>query len=291
MSTYYQYSFISPESVYSIVKDELKSYFITGSIDDILFSTWTSKCLKRLNRGSIPIKETILHIDDFKDNTPVDFYAVREAWACQPNMTFPVKSPGAFYQQITTQVDSKTPDACKEPNCEPEVVYTVYKTNDYNFQSFTHSFLLKPGNISSSPDCRVQCKSPGESTVQSFDIRGSKFTTNFRDGWVHLIYYAEEQDESGNQLVPDNFRILEYIEAYLKYKCFEVLSNTVTDESYNQIQNKLQQYKQLSDEAFVIADTETKKETQNQKQRRVFRTINRNNMYQLAGTAWRRRNN
>ncbi len=294
MSTYYQYNFISPDNIIAIVKEEFRSYFATGALDDLLFPTWIGKCLDRLNKGAIPIKSTILHIQDFKDNTPVDFSAVREAWACHPNNTFPVKSPGAFYQQITSQVgQNQSPSPCDEPNCLPEVIYTVYKTNTYDYQSFTRDYLLKPGNISNNPTCQLECKSPGSSTYQSFDIRGNKFTTNFREGWVNLIYYANESDEAGNQLIPDNFRVKEYIEAFLKYKCFEMLSNSVTDETYNQMENKKHEYEGKSDQAFVMAETETKKETVYQRQRRVFRTLNRNNMYKLGGTPhyYPRRNN
>jgi hypothetical protein len=42
MSYYYHYNFISPEVVYATVKEEFKSYFDTGAIDDLMLPIWIS---------------------------------------------------------------------------------------------------------------------------------------------------------------------------------------------------------------------------------------------------------
>lgn len=290
MSTYYKYDFVSPAPIYAIVQEEFKSYFNTGAIDDLLFPTWTDRCLKSLNRGALPIMEVVLHIENYLDNLPDDFYAVREAWACHPIQGPPVKNPGAIYQQISNKVDQEWPnDPSIENGCLPEVIYAVYKTNTYDYQQFHRDFLLKPGNISSHPGCKMFCKSPGASTAQSFDVKGGQFTTNFREGWVHLTYYADNATESGTYLIPDNFRIRQYIEAYLKYKSMEMLTNLITDETQAQLEKKLERYKAEADQCFVLAETETKKQTSYQKQRFVHNTLNRNNMYQLPDSNYRRR--
>lgn len=62
MSYYYKYNFTTPEIVYSTVKEELKSYFDTGAIDDLLFPTYADKCLRKLGRSSYVISEQILYI-------------------------------------------------------------------------------------------------------------------------------------------------------------------------------------------------------------------------------------
>ena len=82
MSYYYKYNFISPESVYATVKEELKSYFDTGAVDDLLFPTYLDKCLRKLGRSSYVISEDILDISDFQARLPDNFIAVREAWMC-----------------------------------------------------------------------------------------------------------------------------------------------------------------------------------------------------------------
>jgi hypothetical protein len=93
--------------------------------------------------------------------------------------------------------------------------------------------------------------------------------------------YTTEYDEEGTQLIPDNYRIREFVEAFIKWKIFETLSNQVNDETFNQAQQKLLYYKQLHDEAYILADIEIKKQDVYAKQRRVIKDLNRFNIYLL----------
>lgn len=324
MSYYYQYDFVSPEPVYSTVKEELKSYFDTGAVDDLLFPTYLDKCLKKLGRATYVISEQALEIYDFEARLPDNFYAVREAWMCTAVHGDPYQSPNSFYSQaftsttiqvspITTNDGSCTNPDCANVGCDgecmPELIQTVYKTNNSAVNLYTKDYLLQPGNISARKNCDLSYTSawdngtavshrqqftPGSSGYGSFDIRDNKFVTNFRNGIVHLIFYATEYDQIGNQMIPDNYRIREYVEAFIKYKVFEMLSNQLTDETFQQIQQKLGYYKQLSEEAFIMADIEIKKQTAWDKQRRIKNDLNRFNMYELPNRTnryGRRRNN
>lgn len=328
MSYYYKYNFVSPEPIYSTVKEELKSYFDTGAVDDLLFPTYLDKCLKKLGRTSFVISEEILYIEDFQARLPDNFYAVREAWMCTDVSGYPYQSPNSFYSQAasatTIQVSpivyggDPCNNPCSNPECQqcdcngacmPLLAQAVYKTNHAVARSFRHEYLLKPGNISAKNNCGVEYTNnwefykeapavheftPGSASYDSFDIRDNKFVTNFRDGVVHLLFYATEYDEIGNQMIPDNYRIREFVEAFIKYKVFEMLSNQLTDETFAQIQQKLVYYKQLADEAFIMADIEIKKQTPWEKQRRIKNDLNRNNMYELPNRTnryGRRRNN
>jgi hypothetical protein len=95
------------------------------------------------------------------------------------------------------------------------------------------------------------------------------------------VFYATEYDKESYQLIPDNYRIKEYLELYLKYKVFETLTNQVTDESFNQLKYKMDYYKALSDEAYIIDKNEIHKQTAYQKQNRIKENLNRLNMYEL----------
>jgi hypothetical protein len=308
MSYYYKYNFVSPQPVYATVKEELKSYFDTGAVDDMLFPTYLNKCLNKLGRTTYAITETILYIEDFEARLPDNFFAVREAWLCTNVDGRPYQSANSFYAQaastatiqITPVVTNQT---CTNPTCTtnncggecmPEYIQAVYKTNNSVIQNFRREYLLTPGNISVKAHCDLQCANFGSSAPDSFDIRDNKFVTNFRNGIVHLIFYATEYDAIGNQMIPDNYRIREYVEAFIKYKVFEMLSNQLTDETFNQIQQKLAYYKQLSEEAFIMADIEIKKQTAWEKQRRIKNDLNRFNMYELPNRinryGWRRNN-
>ena len=322
MSYYYKYNFISPEVVYSTVKEELKSYFDTGAVDDLLFPTYLDKCLKKLGRATYVISEQVLFIEDFEARLPDNFHAVREAWMCAEVSGNPYPSATSFYSQAanatTIQISPLTiggtpcnNPACQNPRCDgtcmPELVQAVYKTNNAIARSYRYEYLLRPGNISARQNCDVSYRNdwnnyappvreftPGSASYDSFDIRDNKFVTNFRNGVVHLIFYATEYDDIGNQLVPDNYRVSEFVETYIKYKVFETLTNQTNDETFNQLQQKLAYYKQLHDEAFIMASIEIKKQTPWEKQRRVKKDLNRFNMYELptrTNRYGRRRNN
>lgn len=323
MSYYYQYQFISPEIIFATVKEELKSYFDTGAVDDLMFPTYVDKCLRKLGRSSYVIKPEMLYIEDFEARLPDNFYAVREAWLCTEIESIPFQTPNSFYSQsasCTVQVSPIITDGsicnnptCSDPNCcgecQPEIIQAVYKTNQHTTKAFRRQYLLKPGNISVKAKCDVTYTNtwefyrdlpplhnatPGSSSYDSFDIRDNKFITNFRTGAVNLVFYATEYDEVGNQMIPDNYRVREFIEAFLKYKVFETLTNQTNDETFNQLNQKMMNYKQMADEAYILANIEIKKQDIFEKQRRIKRDLNRFNMYQLpirTNLYGRRRNN
>lgn len=317
MSYYNKYTFVSPEPIFAIIREELKSYWDTGVIDDLLFNTYLDKCLQKLGLATFDITESILDIEDYQARLPDNFVKVREAWMCTDIAGYPYQSPSAFYAQaasattiqVAPMVVNGQPcnvthctDGCDD--CMPNVVQAVYKTTNEVARTIRRLYLLKPGNVPTKELCtsdymsnwsiygnnaNTHSPTPYSSSYDSFDIRGNKFTTNFREGVVHLVFYVSSYDGSGNQLIPDNYRIKEYIEAYLKYKMFETISNQVTDETFNQIQQKLTYYKQLSDEAYIIAEVEIKKQGSWDKQRRILQTINRHKMYELpTGRKYRR---
>jgi hypothetical protein len=307
MSYYYKYNFVSPEPVYALVKEELKSYFDTGAVDDLLFPTYLDKCLKKLGQSSYVISQELLYIEDFEARLPDNFYAVREAWLCTSIPGYPYQTANSFYSQAASEttiqispvISNGQPCTNLEcttgcPTCMPELVQAVYKTNQQVAVEYHRQYLLKPGNISVRANCSLDCANFGSSAADSFDIRDNKFVTNFRHGVVHLVFYATEYDEIGNQMMPDNYRIREFIEAFIKYKVFETLANQTNDETFNQLQQKLVYYKQLHDEAFVMANIEIKKQDAWTKQRRIRKDLNRFNMYELPNRTnrygWRRNN-
>jgi hypothetical protein len=320
MSYYYRYNFTSPEIVYSTIKEELKSYFDTGAIDDLMFPTYVDKCLRKLGRSSYVISEQALFIEDFQARLPDNFFAVREAWMCTEIPQYPYQNANSFYSQADSQttiqvspvtVGGEVCSSCNQSGCEcdcmPEIIQAVYKTNQQSARSYKQEYLLKPGNISARSNCDVEYNSawrnqstgpainaftPGAAGYDSFDIRDNKFVTNFRSGIVHLVFYSTEYDNGGNQMIPDNYRIREFIEAFIKYKMFETLANQTNDETFQQIQQKMVYYKQMHDEAFIMADIEIKKQDVYTKQRRIKNDLNRNNKYELPNRVnrygWRR---
>jgi hypothetical protein len=169
----------------------------------------------------------------------------------------------------------------------PKTIQAVYKTNNEMNQIFNREYLLKPANVSTERFCGNGCLNYGSSAPDSFDIHDNKFIVNFREGTVNLIFYAKQYDSVGYQLVPDNYRIMEYIEAFIKFKVMEQLSNQVIDETSNQIERKLQRYEMAANEAYILAETEIKKQDVYAKLRAITKQRNSLNMYQLADRNYR----
>lgn len=290
MSYFYKYKFVSPESLYARIREELRSYFDAGVVDDLLFPIWTDDCLRKLGRSSYKIENALLFMENFEARLPPDFVAPREVWMTSSILSPIYRKPGAFYQQITTVLD-KPFDACNpavncDP-CNPDILVVNTKTNTEITHPIRLKYLLKPGNIHVHDKFRhglhdgMGCLNFSSTCEDTFDIRDNKLITNFRHGDVFLIYYSSQSDNNGYQLIPENFRVQDYIRAYLRQKVFEQLFNGITDESFQQIEKKYQMYKQQADEAFIMADIEVKKKTIYERAYAIRRDEHRLDKYQL----------
>lgn len=286
MTPYYKYDFVSPDPIYATVKEELKSYFDTGVVDDLLFPKWTDDCLKSLGRSTYPLKPAILTLDDFTATLPEDFFAVREAWLCL-SATSQLAAPSSVYfveQETVNRMDPIDPVACSVQTCSdvPDQINVVLKKTQTLIASFTRQYLLRPGNISVMQNCSLDCRNYGSNSPDAFDIRDGKFVTNFRTGHVYMVYYSTEFDCNGVQVVPDNFRIRDYIEKYITYKVWKVMADNTPDEGLrNFLDAKQKEAKAIADEARIIAQTEVKKETVHQKAARLHRQNQRLNRFNI----------
>ena len=291
MSYYYKYPFISPEPTFARVKLELKSYFDTGAVDTTLFPFWTNDCLIKLGRGSYPIQEAVMYMENFTSRLPDNFKYVREAWSCQMS-GYEYPNPSSIYQQvtpgtknlITSRMDAPDIycDLCTE--CQyPDMIKAIYKTTEQVAFTFRRTHLLTPGNINKSCPKDLFCANYNAIGQDGYDIQDNQLVTTFPEGIVYLTYYSEDFDDYENQLIPDDEqgRFRKYIELYIKSKIFEQLFNQTTDETYNQSLQKYQMYKQQADEAYILADIESKKEDIYRKQRAIRRTLRRNRKYEL----------
>lgn len=256
MSRYNKLNFVSPEPVFAEVKEELRSYFDTGIVDDILFPVYTAYTLRKLGNGTSPVLNIVLALKDFSARLPDNFYKVRELYVCHPIRTTNMILPAAIYHQ---SVNDKP---CEPDSDKPiQVIKTTAEINT----SVSISHLLRPGNLTARDNCDSNCSNLWANCPDSFDIRDGYLYTNFASGHLYLIYYAHLSDDSCQQLIPDLIEFKEYLKSYIKFKCFETVFNNTTDETFRQIESKLTFYKAAADENFIIAKTEIMKETPYQK--------------------------
>lgn len=279
LSYYYKYNFVSPEPIYAEIKEELRSYFATGVVDDVLFGKYTEDCLKKFGKSVYKIEENILKLEDFQATLPDNFKSVRELWLVAPAQVS-YRMPNACYEQATIKVSSDR-DRCKD-FCAPEEVKVTYKTTGTIIQRFQCSHLLTPGNVNAQKFCSDDSWNIGADSLESFDIRGNKIITNFPEGSLYLVYYAEDFDENQNNMIPDHEAVQDYIKSYLKYKCFETISNNIFDETARQIESKRDYYERKADEALIIARTELKMQTAEQVIRATKYARRRFNKYKIS---------
>lgn len=295
MNQYYKMEFTSPQPLYAEIKEMLKTYFDSGAVDDLMFPVWTEYCIKKFRRSLLRISETALHVVNFEATLPDNFKYAREVWACTTSYQS-IQSPNSLYYQKDCRVgvvndscepcfdnNSQVPKIpCDSNTCSPcnkNYVVTHKRTNE-TLVAYSLRTLLKPGNIHTKNYCSSDCANLNVRSVEVFDIRDCKLITNFEEGWVHLIYYADEY-EGEEILIPDNIIIKDFIRYYIIYKIFETLSNQISDESLNQIMNKMAYYERKKDEAYILADIETKKETIWDVNKKIVQTHRRYRNYNI----------
>lgn len=260
-------NFISPEGIYAEVREELKSYFNATAVDDAMFDKWTSRAMAKFRMSSKPIKEVFLPLDNFMSVLPDDFYSVRELWACEVHFSDPVRNPSSFYYRTDCRI---TPifDKCNEcfdgqdyQPCEtPDKYKVTRKQTGHTIFEYRLNHLLRPGNVNARKFCNHDSPNISCRQEHEFDVDGCNILTTIREGGLHLIYYSTGEDEDGNILIPNNAYVQDFLMKNLKHKLFEQLSNQVTDETYNQIMNKLQMAKYERDSAYVSAEAELKRQ-------------------------------
>lgn len=282
-SYYYTQEFVSPQQLYAEVKEEMKSYFATAVVDDTMFPIYTSNALQKLGRGTLQIDEVVLELENRSVCLPANFKYIREVWACRTEF-LSVPDPRAVYSSQSYVIapygdfDPCEPCACPAPTCSTKK-QVVTKTTGETIFSFEHHYKLSPGSRSTLNHCANECVQRSLDADDTFHIDGNKLSTAFTTGFLHIVYYKLDYDESDFQLIPDNYRIREYLKAFLKYKMYEQIFNEVSDESFSQAERKYQIYKQEYHDAFIGADAEVKKETLQQKVNSIHASRRRMNKY------------
>lgn len=279
--------FISPSTYIAQVKEELKSYFATGAIDDLMFPIWISDALGEYRKSKFPIFETLLEIKNHSAELPCDFESAKTVWACHTISSNPILNPGSFYGQIDCRItpfDDKCHECFDDGECtrlNPDYAVTI-KSTGVTWYTYNLSHLLTPATYQTKDRCSSDCDNLHTHCEDTFDIRGNQIFVNFREGKVHMVYYSNDFTDTGDQLVPDDQFTKNYIVNYLKFKVFESLWNTTSDESVNIIERKMAKAQSDMNDARIIAQTEMKKETRQELIERTKREKLRYNKYRRS---------
>lgn len=300
--------FIDPTSIYARIKEEMRSYFNTGAIDDLLFPIWTKDCIDKFEKTYYPLEVAVMDIFDHKCELPCDFKLVREAWVCATFFKGPVTSPHVFYYQTDCRINaapfpaqscsaclggfqcfppSQTPTEVALPNLcgvQDDFIVTHKVMTKFNF-SYHVTGLLKPSNFKTLKHCHEHSINRECNAFDTFDIIDNKLITSFNHGTVHLLYYAEPKvlDENGYYAIPDNESFKKYVYYYIRYMIYQQLYDQSTDESLRIIKDKMKEAEAKSDAAFIRAKTYAISHDIYGTQQDIIRSYNRHNRFKIGG--------
>ena len=302
---------ISPARVYARVKEEMRSYFNTGAIDDLLFPIWTKDCINKFENTYLPLKEAVMDMHHHKCTLPCDFKAVREVWMTFTYDKGPVTSPHVFYYQTDCRINpapapgeicedcvpgyqcmapSQTPTPVALPSLcgvPPEYVVT-HKVMEQMMFRFHVTGMLKPGNFKTIGKCANDSPNLDAYCIDTFDIVGDKLVTSFAQGTVYMAYFAEneivpedEGPDAGYYMIPDNDPFEKYLIAYLRYMVYQQLFDQSTDESFNQIKAKREDAEDKMWHAYTNAKAYAVNQDIYSVERAIVRSYNKNNRFRI----------
>jgi hypothetical protein len=301
--------FISPALIYARVKEEMRSYFNTGAIDDLLFPIWTKDCIDKFEYTYLPLHEAILDMYDHKCTLPCDFKSVREVWVCATIDKGPIMSPHVFYYQTDCRITPQSSAGCSEcidgyqcfPNCQtpkevglpslcevPDEYIVTHKVMNQMLFRYNVVQMLKPGNFRTISRCHTDCPNVDIYAIDTFDIMGDKLITSFATGTVYLAYYAtheivpsDEGSDAGYYMIPDNEPFGKYLYFYLRYMVYQQLFDQSTEETFQQMRFKRDDAEDKMNNAYINAKTYAVSDNIYGVQKSIIRSYNRNNRFNI----------
>lgn len=236
---YENLNYISADSLVAEVKQELKSYFESGAISEILIPTFIDQALRKLRVLALKPEEAVLHFTNYKSELPCDFVLLDRAmmydheveWSAGVNSL-----QGYWYKSI---------ECTNCSDCTPkEEIYETITVPGTGFKLKMKQPKWIRVYHASKQYCTEGCENLSVSSSNVLQIfNNSKVSSTFEDGCVYIRYFSRPTDDDGIPMVPEVLEVEEYIKAYLKFKFFETLWHSIMDESAAQIQNKFQYYR------------------------------------------------
>jgi hypothetical protein len=232
-------AYISSESLIAEIKQELKSYFESGAITEILIPTFIDQALRKLRVFAYKTEEAVLNFSNYTSELPCDFVLLDRALMYDHEVEWDSGMQtvlGSWYKSIK----------CTDCNdCTPgEEIYETVSVTGTGFSLKMKQPRWIRVYHGSKQYCTEGCQNISVSSSNVLQItNNSKISSTFEDGCVYIRYFARPVDDDGIPMIPEILEVEEYVKSYLKFKFFELLWHSIMDESVNQIQSKFQYYR------------------------------------------------
>jgi hypothetical protein len=286
---YKEYPYTSIDTLLAEVKEEMKSYFEAGAVTEMMVPTYVEQCLRKLKTAALKPEEAILFIEDYKGTLPPDFhllnYAISYDRRADRNLNIGPGIPstvGYYSKDISCEGgDCALPGACDSR-------YQVFEKITCQTNQNVRYVMTRPQWIrvyyGSRDLCITGCRNLSVRADDIIVIHEHKgVTATFEKGCIYIGYFSKPVDEqTGLPLIPEVLEVEEYVKSHLKFKLFEQLWNSVVDETFNQIQSKLQYYKQDSLSKLQAAIGVLRQRTRQQVNDDIVRQRNRFSKYNIS---------
>lgn len=254
---YKETNYICIDPLLSEVKQELKAYFEVGALTDAMVPTYVNQALRKLKHITLKRESVVLNFQDFKSRLPEDFYLLN--WAASYEIanfsshTLPT-STAYFYSSIVCEGNCSS---CF--SCDPK--FEVYEQITLPSQTVNSPLrLINPRALKVYFGSKDFCSEDCPNTKPLYLIHDTitieptlRVSASFREGCIVVNYMSKPLDEQGLPMIPEQYEIEEFVKSHVKFKFFEQLFNSVTDESFNQIKMKFDYYRQDSYNKFIAA--------------------------------------
>ena len=238
---YEHINFISSEPLIAEVKQELKSYFESGAISEVLVPTFIDQALRKLKVMVLTPEDAVLHFVNYKSELPCNFALLDRATLYDSDIIFSsgmTSLKGYWYQSYEVLegcVDCTPKTEYFEQLMIPTPGFKITMKNPKWVRVYNGSKAL----------CTEGCPNLNQPSADIIQIYNNKtVSSSFEEGCVYVRYFSRPMDDDGIPTIPEILEVEEYVKSYMKFKFFEMLWHSQIDESAAQVERKFQYYKQ-----------------------------------------------
>ena len=239
--------FRSSEYLFSRINKFLSGFGSNGQLDENDWYYYVKEVLMRLNVPSSSLAETVLEINNYKATLPDDFYQLWSVWS---GFQETIHSEGrkanfqnrlVFYYEDTCLEKGKCSVSSLQPTDTHIIQRDVFIDEEFSHtEKYKHVQLMKLVNASSEL-CHNECFNKRVNSPYTFSIAGTHLKFNEANGHVLLQYFAFKKDEDGLPLIPNDVRIEDALDAYIKYKELQKMFINGTEDVLTRMQYMEQQ--------------------------------------------------
>lgn len=243
--------YISASGILARVKRNLRSYFDSNQVSDVLFPEYIEDCLREVGIAVYDEDKIILNVEDHKANLPEDFVEVKQLWLCG-GYTEQYELPGVKYHIESMCIEDNCGEHCGSiaPFRPIDILHKTTASTEY-----TMHFIcpLCPGTIRTKRFCESNYWGRHTSHFPNmlkrdnkdiYDIKDGKVVVNFKEAQLYLYYKMMPLDDEGIPLVPDTIEFKDLLVSYISMQLYRDVMDQVTEEAFGQVRYKFEKAEQ-----------------------------------------------